>query len=86
MNNVHNMCASLLKNKTYVMQYELYAVSELFYRLIFFLSLFIFIWNIYILLWQGQFWVPSNGYRGSYHGGKPTGAWSWPLTSIWCRG
>jgi hypothetical protein len=24
--------------------------------------------------------------RGSYPGRKAAGAWSWPLTSIWCRG
>jgi hypothetical protein len=28
----------------------------------------------------------TMGTGGSFHGGKPTGAWSWPLTSIWCRG
>jgi hypothetical protein len=26
------------------------------------------------------------GNRGSFPGGKATGAWSWPLTSIYCRG
>jgi hypothetical protein len=26
------------------------------------------------------------GTRGSFPGGKAAGAWSWPLTSIWCRG
>jgi hypothetical protein len=37
-----------------------------------------------------RFWGPpsllSNGYRGSFPGGKAAGAWSWPLTSILCRG
>jgi hypothetical protein len=27
----------------------------------------------------------SNGYRGSFLGGKAAGAWSWPLTSVSCR-
>jgi len=27
-----------------------------------------------------------NGYRGSFLGGKATGAWSWRLTSNYCRG
>jgi hypothetical protein len=26
------------------------------------------------------------GTRGSFPGGKAAGAWSWPHTSIWCRG
>jgi hypothetical protein len=26
------------------------------------------------------------GTRGSFPGGKATGAWSWPLTSTYCRG
>jgi len=26
------------------------------------------------------------GNRGSFSGGKAAGTWSWPLTSIWCRG
>jgi hypothetical protein len=26
------------------------------------------------------------GTSGSFPGGKVAGAWSWPLTSIWCRG
>jgi hypothetical protein len=26
------------------------------------------------------------GNRGSFPGGKAAGAWSWPLTSIYCRG
>jgi hypothetical protein len=26
------------------------------------------------------------GTRGSFPGGKAAGAWSWPLTSIYCRG
>jgi hypothetical protein len=26
------------------------------------------------------------GTRGSFSGGKVDGVWSWPLTSIWCRG
>jgi hypothetical protein len=33
----------------------------------------------------GRFWGPhsvlSNGYRGTFYGGKAAGAWSWPLTS-----
>jgi hypothetical protein len=24
--------------------------------------------------------------KGSFPGGKAAGAWSWPLTSNWCRG
>jgi hypothetical protein len=35
-------------------------------------------------------WAPpsllSNGYRGSFPGGKAAGSWSWPLTSNYCRG
>jgi len=27
-----------------------------------------------------------KGNRGSFPGGKAAGAWSWPLTSIKCRG
>jgi len=26
------------------------------------------------------------GTRGSFHGGKESRVWSWPLTSIQCRG
>jgi len=26
------------------------------------------------------------GTRGYFPVGKAVGAWSWPLTSIWCRG
>jgi hypothetical protein len=26
------------------------------------------------------------GHRDSFPGGKAAGAWSWPLTSMWCRG
>jgi len=29
---------------------------------------------------------PALGTGVSFHGGKGTGAWSWPLTAIWCRG
>jgi hypothetical protein len=28
----------------------------------------------------------STATRGSFPGGKAAGAWSWSLTSIWCRG
>jgi len=39
---------------------------------------------------MGRLWGPpsllSNGYRGSFIGGKAAGAWSWPLTSIQFRG
>jgi len=28
----------------------------------------------------------SSGYRSSFPRGKATGSWSWPLTSIKCRG
>jgi hypothetical protein len=37
-----------------------------------------------------RFWGPprllSNGYRVLFLGGKAAWAWSWSLTSIWCRG
>jgi len=37
-----------------------------------------------------RLWGPPNllpnGYRGSSHGGEAAEAWSWPLTSIYCRG
>jgi len=26
------------------------------------------------------------GNRGPFPVGKAAGAWSWPLTSVWCRG
>jgi hypothetical protein len=29
---------------------------------------------------------PRNVYRGLLPGGKASGAWSWPLTSIYCQG
>jgi hypothetical protein len=28
----------------------------------------------------------AMGTRSYFSGGKAAGAWSWPLTSIWCRG
>jgi hypothetical protein len=37
------------------------------------------------LLW-GPSSLLSDGYQGSFPGGKAAGAWSWPVTSFLCRG
>jgi hypothetical protein len=36
-------------------------------------------------LW-GPLSLLSNGFRGFFLGSKAAGSWSWPLTSVWCRG